>query len=68
VKSSTHTSPLEILISKNKNQEVKVVISIKKNAKIDEPSRPKKRPKKLINKKEKRGKYKTNKYILIHVV
>lgn len=53
----------EILISKNKNQETSVVKSINIKEKKEEPVRPKKRPKKLINKKENKGKKITSKYI-----
>jgi len=50
-------------ISKKENQEINVVISIKKKAIIEEPERPKNLPNKLSIIKERRGKYKTSKYI-----
>lgn len=63
VKRIKWTKLLEIPISKSENHAINVVKNISRKAIIDEPWRPNNRPKKLINKKERRGKYKTNKYI-----
>ena len=57
------TKPLETPTSKRENQANKVVKNISKKAIIEEPCRPKNRPNKLISKKDKSGKYKTNRYI-----
>ena len=59
-----------MLTSKSKNQDVKAVTNIKLEAIIDEPLRPKKRPKNEIIKKERKGKCKIKRYILvlIHIV
>jgi hypothetical protein len=52
-------------ISKKANQESKTVKNIKKTATNEPPSRPIKRPKKEIKKKEINGKKIMSKYILI---
>lgn len=63
VNSSNDTKPPDNPISKSKNQDTNVVNNKEKTAKMEEPSRPSHLPKKLIKKNEKRGKYKTIKYI-----
>lgn len=52
--------------SKNENQDNKVVRNIREKAIIAEPWRPKNLPNRLNKKKESKGKYKTNKYILFN--